>query len=154
MPLLKLERSKEFYGQLAKYNILIDDVSVGKICNGETLDLLIDKGSHTLKIQLSSNSSNVLPFDIDEHETRSFRISISKAGHFINSLPIMIIGFTIAYKSFFGIGMGMLIAYCFIAMIWFIYANDHKGNYFHLEALDAELSPVKSSAETTASQNL
>lgn len=152
MSFIRIERIKDTYGSLAKYNVLIDDVSAGKISNGGTLELSTNEGSHTLRIRSGSNASNVIQFNVAENETLSFRIGFSKAGHLANSSPIILISFALAFKNFVGISAGFLIVFIVLGILAFIYANMHKEDYFYLESLEPALVPIDSSADNTADQ--
>ena len=62
---LILNRKKNFVGSLAKFNIYIDNQLVGKIKNGQTLELEVSGGNH----QISINKNNSVNININRDTT-------------------------------------------------------------------------------------
>lgn len=57
---LTLRREKSIVGFAVGYNVFIDDNKVGKIKNGQTLDLIVTRGKHTIAISNKKNKIDIV----------------------------------------------------------------------------------------------
>lgn len=70
--LVRLERDKAFSGTLTKYKIWVDGRQVGAITNGDVVEIRMNPGSHSLRLQHHRGGSPSVSFSLQEGETVHF----------------------------------------------------------------------------------
>ncbi len=76
MAKLELTRVSEYANKVRDIKVFIDNQQVGVISNGQTKEFEIPAGKqHTLQVKIDWCTSNVIDFEIDEHETRRFTMT-------------------------------------------------------------------------------
>ena len=71
------------------YDAIIDGERAGSVELGETIDIPVEPGRHTLRVRSGRNSSRTKTFDVGEGEVVSFRCS----GKSI--LPVFLLSFVV-----------------------------------------------------------
>jgi len=69
---LKIHRKKEYRDRMRNYQIIVDNELLGTLKGGETKEINVDPGKHSLKLTIDWCSSPELTFDIKEGETIEF----------------------------------------------------------------------------------
>jgi hypothetical protein len=83
MATIKLQRTNDFINALRDYRLFIDGKKVGTIGNGQTIDLEISNGPHTLIAKIDWCSSPEISFEINENDTKIFLVGALKNGKLI-----------------------------------------------------------------------
>jgi hypothetical protein len=71
-------------GTGSSYKILVDDEVVGKIGDGETVDLAVPPGKHSLRLKVDWSGTKRIEFSIRAGETRAFSSRPSRGPAIIN----------------------------------------------------------------------
>jgi len=74
MPTIKIQRSSEYANRFRNMLLFLDGVEVAKIANGETIELEVEKGVHSLRAKIDWATSNEVQFEINE-QTLSFELT-------------------------------------------------------------------------------
>jgi hypothetical protein len=64
-----LKRHMQYVNILRRYIIVLDGKEIGEIHNGPVVELLMDPGSHSIRMRLDWCSSKPLEFDIESGQT-------------------------------------------------------------------------------------
>ena len=91
MPKISIHRRKESINSLANYLVYIDGEKIGGIANGETKEFDTIAGQHTICIKIWWVSSPTLSFDINDNETKIFKVGGFKYGNWLMPLTLGII---------------------------------------------------------------
>lgn len=68
-----LERESAFNDRWRRYTIVVDGQKVGKIGDGDVIEIPVDPGSHSLRLRISWTGSPTQDFSIAEGETVRFQ---------------------------------------------------------------------------------
>lgn len=68
MPIITVSRPRQFGDFLRKYKLLIDGEYRAGIRSGETLELTVDPGPHTLQERVDWMKTEEVPFDTSEEK--------------------------------------------------------------------------------------
>jgi hypothetical protein len=75
MATIRISRVNEYVNRVRKIKLLIDGVEFNTISNGETKDLEIPVGAHTIQAKIDWCSSNKLTVNISENTTKEIELS-------------------------------------------------------------------------------
>jgi hypothetical protein len=70
---IRLERNEAHWrDRFRSYKVLVDEIEVREISDGETLEIPVSPGSHTLRLKIDWTGSRKVEFSIGEGETKTF----------------------------------------------------------------------------------
>ena len=80
MTTLKIKRDKGWADKVRSYKIVLDGKVIENIKEGESKELNIDAGQHELFCKIDWSRSNKVQFDINNNESKDFKIQSSLRG--------------------------------------------------------------------------
>lgn len=84
--MITIARQQKLNDRQRTYKILVDEKFVHKIKNGETVELEISEGLHTLKLAVDWCESNIIEFEVTKDSELSFICFPSPGIKLINML--------------------------------------------------------------------
>jgi hypothetical protein len=136
MATLILKRSSEWNNKMRKIEIFLDDEIIGEIGNGETKELEIPAGNHTVHTKIDWCGSRKLEFVVSENTPAKFYVSGFKFGNWL--LPV----FAVILLGYFGLNMIHAIDIRFLALLLapgFLYLVYHlslgRNQYLQLQEI-------------------
>lgn len=87
-----ISRPKSVFGCALNYNVYIDNIYMGKIKNGETVQYNIGFGQHIIEIQHGTNKGKT-NFIISENQRNLVLKASLKLGIFVNKIKFEVINF-------------------------------------------------------------
>ena len=73
MSIIKIKRERKLGYWYVEWDVIIDDISIGKIKNDEIVQFEISPGHHIIKVGFKKYISDPIEFDIGDNETIKFR---------------------------------------------------------------------------------
>lgn len=137
MPIIKVERIKEHTHWPLQYSIYLDNVEMEIIGNDETKDIEVAGGLHTIYVENGSKRSEVLSFEINESETKVFRVSVAesvKNGIFLGRILylVMVVSVPFVMRN----GPSIIVIFIIIIFTLFAYEFSQKDKYFSLVEIE------------------
>lgn len=77
---ITLNRKTSYADSIRNYRVLIDNLEVGKIWQGKTIEIPLSPGNHTIVIKIDWCGSNKIPFSISSGENIQFECGSSLTG--------------------------------------------------------------------------
>jgi hypothetical protein len=74
MASFKIVRGSDYADKLRFYVILLDGKRVGKIWDGDTEELTVSPGQHSLSIRIDWCGSEIIPFTVEEGSSILFEV--------------------------------------------------------------------------------
>lgn len=75
MATIRITRHNEYANKIRKIKILIDGNEYDSIANGESKEIHVIEGRHTLQAKIDWCSSNILTFDISDNDFKNFDLT-------------------------------------------------------------------------------
>ena len=91
MATLTITRTSEYVNMARDYGIYIDDLKVGKISNGENMEIVVEPGMHTIYAKIDWCYSPTLTFTIDQTGSTTFKVGAFKFATLFLIIPGFII---------------------------------------------------------------
>jgi hypothetical protein len=121
MPKLVIKRSSEYNNSLRNYGIYIDGEKADTIANGETKELTITTGRHTLYFKIDWCSSPEVSFDITDSDIKSVLVGGFKNGSWMVPAAGGIILLSYLLERLFGIYYLFFLAIpAFLVIVYYI----------------------------------
>lgn len=73
--MITITRDSGYADRLRKYKVLLDDVEIGEISNGETKSFEVAPGEHILQLKIDWACSNEVNFAQKNNESLKFEVS-------------------------------------------------------------------------------
>ena len=107
MATLEITRTNEYSYRMRNYIIFLDNEKIGSIANGQTKEIEVEFGRHTLYASLDRIIlSPEISFEITGHERKIFQIGSAKYG-------------TVKHPTWIGpVATGALISLCIIKFVF------------------------------------
>lgn len=80
MAIIKIKRDSGYADRIRVYHVMLDGQMVGKISNGESIEIAIEPGNHELFLKIDWCRSNKIDFVISADEIRAFDCGSSLIG--------------------------------------------------------------------------
>lgn len=130
MATIQIQRIGEYNSMLRNYQIYIDGEMVGLIANGETKDFITTPGQHTLVAKVDWCSSPEIEVNVQENETRPFKIQGFKLFPYIGG--IIALHFIVRY--FFNLNYLILLVIP-VLLVFAYYLTLGRKQYLSLTSL-------------------
>ena len=114
-----INRTSEYLNRLRNYDVYIDGEKIDTISNGETKEFNISAGQHSILIKIDWCSSQTLLVDINDNETKSFKVGGFKNGNWLIPAALVILG-SIASRLFDFNYLFYLIIPFFLSMVYYM----------------------------------
>ena len=114
-----INRTSEYLNRLRNCDVYIDGKKVDTISNGETKEFNISAGQHSILIKIDWCSSQTLLVDINDNETKSFKVGGFKNGKWLIPAALVILG-SIASRLFDFNYLFYLIIPFFLSMVYYM----------------------------------
>ena len=111
--------TSEYLNRLRNYDVYIDGEKIDTISNGETKEFNISAGQHSILIKIDWCSSQTLLVDINDNETKSFKVGGFKNGNWLIPAALVILG-SIASRLFDFNYLFYLIIPFFLLMVYYM----------------------------------
>ena len=111
--------TSEYLNRLRNYDVYIDGEKIDTISNGETKEFNISAGQHSILIKIDWCSSQTLLVDINDNETKSFKVGGFKNGNWLIPAALVILG-SIASRLFDFNYLFYLIIPFFLSMVYYM----------------------------------
>jgi|SRR5882757_2638422 len=72
---VKITRISEYANRIRNIKLFVDGKEIDVIANGQTKDLTISGGTHTLQAKIDWCTSNKVTFTVGENESKTFTLS-------------------------------------------------------------------------------
>jgi len=115
MATIIINRTNEFINRFRNYVIFIDNERIATIKNGETKDLIVPGGKHSVVIKIDWCSSATLSFDIKEEEIKTFSVGGFKNSYWL--IPVSLILIIVSYFPHFHFLFFIIIPF----FLWLLY---------------------------------
>jgi hypothetical protein len=90
--LINLDREKSFTNSLSKFKIVVDGKEVGTIADGDSVQIPIAPGGHSLRLRSAWTGSPTVAFSLGEGETIQFTCRPALTNPML-ALPVLIQSF-------------------------------------------------------------
>lgn len=141
MSTLIIQRTSEYSYKLSDYQIYIDDKDIGTISDGQTKELEINAGKHTLYAQLNwIILTPVVSFEITAGATKIFQVGSSKYGQFKHPKGVLyrlaaLIIVSFASKIIFSIDYPhLLLAFTVVILVYYLMLG--RNSYLTINELN------------------
>ena len=114
-----INRTSEYLNRLRNYDVYIDGKKVDTISNGETKEFNISAGQHSILIKIDWCSSQTLLVDINDNETKSFKVGGFKNGNWLIPAALVILS-SISSRLFDFNYLFYLIIPFFLSMVYYM----------------------------------
>ena len=114
-----INRTSEYLNRLRNYDVYIDGKKVDTISNGETKEFNISAGQHSILIKIDWCSSQILLVDINDNETKSFKVGGFKNGNWLIPAALVILS-SISSRLFDFNYLFYLIIPFFLSMVYYM----------------------------------
>jgi hypothetical protein len=134
MAKLIIARTSEYNSRFRDYEIYIDERRVATIGNGQTKEINIDSGEHTLFAKIDWAASKRLNFKVELNETKTFKVGGFKNGKWIMPLTLGIIVLSYILKITAGINYLFYLAIPpFLILVYYLTLG--RKNYLTLKEI-------------------
>lgn len=114
-----INRTSEYLNRLRNCDVYIDGKKVDTISNGETKEFNISAGQHSILIKIDWCSSQILLVDINDNETKSFKVGGFKNGNWLIPAALVILS-SISSRLFDFNYLFYLIIPFFLSMVYYM----------------------------------
>ena len=114
-----INRTSEYLNRLRNYDVYINEKKVDTISNGETKEFNISAGQHSILIKIDWCSNQTLLVNINDNETKSFKVGGFKNGNWLIPAALVILG-SIASRLFDFNYLFYLIIPFFLSMVYYM----------------------------------
>jgi hypothetical protein len=135
MGMIKLQRTKDYANSLRDYIIYIDGVKAGVIANGQTKELPLEPGRHTLYCKIDWCSSPEIGFDVTGNETKNFQVGSFRNSNWIAPLSLGIVLLTFIVPDRLSLYLTYLLIPAFLLLIYYFTIGRKK--YLSLTEISA-----------------
>ena len=116
-----INRTSEYLNRLRNYGVYIDGKKVDTISNGETKKFNISAGQHSILTKIDWCSSQTLSVDINDNETKSFKVGGFKNGNWLIPAGLVIPILSFIASSLFDFDyLFYLIIPIFLLMVYYM----------------------------------
>lgn len=134
MSSIKIQRTSEFNNRIREYKIYIDGQLIGKIGNGETKYFETTTGLHTLNVKTDWCSSPDITFNINNIETKNFKVGEVKIVSSIMPVTLGVIFLHIALSRLVDFNYTILILIpTFLLLVYFLTIG--RNNYLTINEI-------------------
>lgn len=135
MSTLKIERPSQFNNSMRDYTILVDGTPAGSIKDGETREISLSPGSHTVAAKIDWCSSPEVAINLVQGQVAALKVGGFKYSNWLMPLAGGIIGLHFVLKIFFQ--LEYLIVLVFPAFLFLVYyLTLGRKKFLSLEVVD------------------
>ena len=121
MSKLIIQRTSEYNNRLRDYGIYIDGQKIDTISNGQTKEINISPGRHTLFSKIDWCSSPEISFEVVDNETKTFKVGGFKNGNWIMPLTVGVIVLSYLLKITAGVNYFFYLAIpAFLLLVYYL----------------------------------
>ena len=114
-----INRTSEYLNRLRNYDVYIDGEKIDTISNGETKEFNISAGQYSILTKIDWCSSQTLLVDINDNETKSFKVGGFKNGNWLIPAALVILS-SISSRLFDFNYLFYLIIPFFLSMVYYM----------------------------------
>lgn len=133
MTKIRIHRKREAINTLRNYQIIIDSKFIEEISNGETKEISVEKGIHSIKAKIDWCSSNTVEFKSETGDEIDIHVSSCIFSNWITTTLLILLSIIVFIFSMertdYNPSFLILLSLFLIFFLWRIHENYLKINY-------------------------